>query len=54
MKEPITREGIAGLGEFMNFPGVINAADSDLDKIIVAKEKENSLTDMDLELQEKT
>ena len=37
MKEPITREGIAGLGEFMNFPGVINAADSDLDKIIVAK-----------------
>ena len=29
--------GIAGLGEFMNFPGVINAADSDLDKIIVAK-----------------
>ena len=39
MKEPITREGIAGLGEFMNFPGVINAADSDLDKIIVAKEE---------------
>ena len=32
MKEPITREGIAGLG-------VINAADSDLDKIIVAKEE---------------
>ena len=39
MKEPITREGIAGLGEFMNFPGVINAADSDLDKIIVAKQE---------------
>ena len=38
MKEPITREGIAGLGEFMNFPGVINAAESDLDKIMVAKE----------------
>ena len=39
MKEPITREGIAGLGEFMNFPGVINAADGDLDKIIVAKQE---------------
>lgn len=38
MKEPITREGIAGLGEFMNFPGVINAAERDLDKIMVAKE----------------
>lgn len=38
MKEPIAREGIAGLGEFMNFPGVINAAESDLDKIMVAKE----------------
>lgn len=38
MKEPITREGIAGLGEFMNFPGVINAAESDIDKIMVAKE----------------
>ncbi len=33
MKEPITREGIAGLGEFMNFPGVINAADSDLEYV---------------------
>ena len=39
MKEPITREGIAGLGEFMNFPGVINAAESDLDKIVVAKQE---------------
>ena len=38
MKEPIAREGIAGLGEFMNFPGVINAAESDIDKIMVAKE----------------
>ncbi len=39
MKEPITREGIVGLGEFMNFPGVIAAADSDLDKIMVAREQ---------------
>lgn len=37
MEEPILREGILGLGEFMNFPGVINAADSDLEKIIIAK-----------------
>ena len=39
MKEPIKRDGIAGLGEFMNFPGVIHAADSDLDKIVVAKQE---------------
>ena len=39
MKEPIKRDGIAGLGEFMNFPGVIHAADSELDKIVVAKKE---------------
>ncbi len=27
MEEPIQREGILGLGEFMNFPGVIGADD---------------------------
>lgn len=37
MEEPITREGIAGLGEFMNFPGVIYADDSVLEKLLVAK-----------------
>lgn len=37
MEEPIKREGILGLGEFMNFPGVINADDSVLDKLMVAK-----------------
>lgn len=39
MKEPIQREGILGLGEFMNFPGVINADDSVLDKLMTAKEE---------------
>lgn len=37
MEEPIKREGILGLGEFMNFPGVIQADDSVLDKLMVAK-----------------
>ena len=32
------REGILGLGEFMNFPGVIGADDSVFDKLLVAKE----------------
>ena len=39
MEEPIKREGILGLGEFMNFPGVIGADDSVLDKLMVAKEE---------------
>ena len=38
MKEPITRENILGLGEFMNFPGVIGGDNDVLDKIMVAKE----------------
>lgn len=38
MRIPITEENILGLGEFMNYPGVINADDSVLDKIMVADE----------------
>lgn len=38
MKEPIKADEILGLGEFMNFPGVIGADDSVLDKIMVAKQ----------------
>lgn len=38
MKEPIRDERILGLGEYMNFPGLINGADSDLEKIMTAKE----------------
>ncbi|MCH5352734.1 MAG: adenine deaminase [Acutalibacter sp.] len=37
MEEPIYREKILGLGEFMNFPGVVNADDAVLDKLLVAK-----------------
>lgn len=37
MEEPITRENILGLGEFMNFPGVVNADDATLDKLMTAK-----------------
>ena len=37
MEEPILREKILGLGEFMNFPGVVAADDSVLDKLLVAK-----------------
>lgn len=39
MQEPIKRDGILGLGEFMNFPGVIGADDSVLDKLMIAKEE---------------
>ncbi len=38
MQEPIGRENILGLGEFMNFPGVVNADDGVLDKLMTAKE----------------
>ncbi len=44
MKEPILRDEILGLGEFMNFPGVISAEESVLDKLLVAK-KANKLID---------
>lgn len=39
MAEPITREKIIGLGEFMDYPGVINADEGVLDKIITAKKQ---------------
>ncbi len=38
MEEPIKREDILGLGEFMNYPGVIQADEDSLDKLMVAKE----------------
>lgn len=37
MEEPIKRENILGLGEFMDFPGVVNASDPVLDKLLVAR-----------------
>lgn len=37
MQEFVGDERIAGLGEFMDFPGVVQAADGDLDKILAAK-----------------
>ena len=37
MEEPITRENILGLGEFMNYPGIINLDDDSMDKLMVAK-----------------
>lgn len=37
MEEPLQIEEILGLGEFMNFPGVIQAEDSVLDKLMAAK-----------------
>lgn len=37
MEEPIDYENVLGLGEFMNYPGIINADDGTLDKIMVAK-----------------
>lgn len=39
MKEPIMHEKIFGMGEFMDFPGVIGAHDHVLDKLLVAKEQ---------------
>ena len=44
MGEPIKREKILGLGEFMNFPGVLSTDDSVLDKLLLAK-KEGKLID---------
>lgn len=38
MEAPILHENILGLGEFMNFPGVIYNDESVIDKIMVAKE----------------
>lgn len=44
MKKTIQRGEILGLGEFMNFPGVIQAEESVLDKLLVAK-KEGKIVD---------
>lgn len=37
MKEPILRDNVIGLGEFMNFTGVVAGDDDALDKILVSK-----------------
>ena len=37
MRGVIDREDVAGEGEFMNYPGIINALDSDIDKVVVGK-----------------
>lgn len=37
MEEPMKRDNIIGLGEFMNYPGVIAADDMVLEKLLVAK-----------------
>ena len=37
MAEPLKDKRIIGLGEFMNYPGVIAGADRDLDKIMAAR-----------------
>ena len=44
MEEPINYENVLGLGEFMNYPGIINADSDTLDKIMVAF-KNNKLID---------
>ncbi len=44
MKAVIDREKILGLGEFMNFPGVVFASDDVLDKLLLAK-KHHKLID---------
>ena len=38
MKNPLANEQVLGLGEFMNFPGVIGGDEEVLDKILVAKQ----------------
>ena len=38
MREPIADERILGLGEFMNFPGILNADGPTLDKIVLAQQ----------------
>jgi adenine deaminase len=37
MEEPMASSRILGLGEYMNFPGVIFASESELDKLLIAK-----------------
>ncbi|MDR1319617.1 MAG: adenine deaminase [Treponema sp.] len=36
LEEPMTKERILGLGEMMNYPGVINGDDDTLDKLLLA------------------
>lgn len=38
MKQPITDERILGLGEYMNFAGVVNGDEAELEKLMVAHE----------------
>lgn len=38
MKNPMRLEEVLGLGEFMDFPGVVHADDKVLDKLLVAKD----------------
>lgn len=38
MMDPIKDTRIIGLGEYMNYPGLIGAVESDIDKIMVAKD----------------
>lgn len=39
MKEPLKNDKVLGLGEFMNYPGVIEADDSVIDKLLTAIEE---------------
>lgn len=39
MEEPVKRREILGLGEFMNFPGILGADGPTLDKIVLAQEQ---------------
>lgn len=38
MEEPIKDDRILGLGEYMNFPGLIHGCESDIDKLMAAKD----------------
>ena len=38
MEQPITRPEILGIGEFMNYPGILNGDDAVLDKLILGQE----------------
>lgn len=39
MEEVIDDDRILGLGEFMNYPGILNNADSDIDKLVLCHNK---------------
>lgn len=40
IKEQISRDNVLGLGEFMNFPGVVNADSDVLNKVLVCKQED--------------